>query len=139
MDPLTIGILALVGLIVALLLGVPIGVAMAMCGLGGTAAIIGTKPAIALFGTTVYSSIVTYDLSIIPLFLLMGAIAARTGLSREFYTAFYTWLGGLRGRARARHDLRLRRILRDLRIVGGDRGHHVAGRDPRDAPLWVQR
>ena len=97
MDPLTIGILALAGLMVLLLLSVPIGVAMAMCGLCGTAAIIGTKPAVALFGTTVYSTVVTYDLSIIPLFLLMGAIAARTGLSREFYTAFYTWLGALRG------------------------------------------
>ena len=97
MDPLTIGILALAGLMALLLLSVPIGVAMAMCGLCGTAAIIGTKPAVALFGTTVYSTVVTYDLSIIPLFLLMGAIAARTGLSREFYTAFYTWLGALRG------------------------------------------
>ncbi len=80
-----------------MLLGTPAGVAMGLCGLAGTAGIIGIKPALSLFGNTVYSSIGTYELSIIPLFLLMGAVAGRTGLSRELYSAFYAWFGGLRG------------------------------------------
>ena len=36
-----------------LLLGAPVGVAMGVCGLAGTAAIIGTRPALSLFGNTV--------------------------------------------------------------------------------------
>jgi len=41
--------------------------------------------------------VVTYDLSIIPLFILMGALASRSGLSQELYDAFNAWLGGFRG------------------------------------------
>jgi tripartite ATP-independent transporter DctM subunit len=76
---------------------VPIGVAMMLCGVGGLAMIIGLVPSLSLFGTTVMQSVVTYDLSIIPLFILMGALASRSGLSQELYDAFNAWLGGFRG------------------------------------------
>ncbi len=97
MDPLTIGTLALVALFVLLVATVPIGVAMGLCGLVGIAMIIGWNAAFALFGTTVTETIVTYDLSIIPLFVLMGAVASRSGLSGELYHAFYAWFGARRG------------------------------------------
>lgn len=97
MDPISIGLTAFAALFVMLILTVPIGVAMALAGIGGTAAIIGLQPTLGLFGTTVYSTTVTYDLSIVPLFVLMGAIAARSGLSRELYDVFNAWLGRFRG------------------------------------------
>ena len=97
MDPLTIGSLALVALFVLLLLTVPIGVSMGLCGLVGISLIIGWDAAFALFGTTVFETIVTYDLSIIPLFVLMGAIASRSGLSGELYLAFHSWFGARQG------------------------------------------
>jgi len=97
MDPLTIGTLALAALFVLLVATVPIGVAMGLCGLVGIAMIIGWNAAFALFGTTVTETIVTYDLSIIPLFVLMGAVASRAGLSGELYHAFYAWFGARRG------------------------------------------
>ncbi|WP_269580648.1 TRAP transporter large permease [Roseibium sp. Sym1] len=80
-----------------LILTIPIGIAMALAGLGGTAALIGTNAAVSLFATTVYSTVVTYELSIVPLFVLMGAVAARSGLSRELYGVFNAWLGRFRG------------------------------------------
>ena len=70
---------------------------MMLCGVGGLAMIIGLVPSLSLFGTTVMQSVVTYDLSIIPLFILMGALASRSGLSQELYDAFNAWLGGFRG------------------------------------------
>lgn len=97
MDPITIGILSFAALAVMLVLTIPIGVAMALAGLGGTAAIIGTNASVSLFATTVYSTTVTYELSIVPLFVLMGALAARSGLSRELYDVFNVWLGRFRG------------------------------------------
>lgn len=97
MDPITVGLLAFVGLFVLLLLTVPIGFAMGLCGLAGMAMIIGPMPALSLFGTTVYETTVTFDLSIIPLFVLMGSVASRAGLSRELYGAFYAWFGAFRG------------------------------------------
>lgn len=93
----SIGIMAFIALFVMLILTVPIGVAMALAGMGGTAAIIGIHPAISLFATTVFETTVTYELSIVPLFVLMGAIAARSGLSRELYEVFNAWLGMFRG------------------------------------------
>lgn len=97
MDPLTIGLLGLGILFFLLIISVPIGVAMAAVGVLGVAAIIGLKPALALFGNTVYETTANFDLSIIPLFVLMGSVASRSGLSRELYSAFNAWLGALRG------------------------------------------
>lgn len=97
MEAATIGSIALAILFLLLVLGVPIGVAMGLCGLGGMAAIIGLWPALSLFSTTVYETTTTYDLSIIPLFVLMGAVASRSGLSRELYAAFNAWFGAMRG------------------------------------------
>ena len=96
-DPLLVGITAFLVLIFLLAITVPIGVAMMLCGVGGLAMIIGLVPSLSLFGTTVMQSVVTYDLSIIPLFILMGALASRSGLSHELYDAFNAWLGGFRG------------------------------------------
>ncbi len=97
MEPISVGIISLVFLFVLLLLAVPIGIAMGLAGLAGMVAIIGFGPALSLFGTTVYENTVTYSLSIIPLFVLMGAIATRAGLSRELYGAFNAWFGARRG------------------------------------------
>jgi C4-dicarboxylate transporter DctM subunit len=96
-DPLLVGITGFLVLIFLLAITVPIGVAMMLCGVGGLAIIIGLVPSLSLFGTTVMQSVVTYDLSIIPLFILMGALASRSGLSQELYDAFNAWLGGFRG------------------------------------------
>ncbi|PCI04574.1 MAG: C4-dicarboxylate ABC transporter permease [Hyphomicrobiales bacterium] len=97
MDPISIGFLAFAGLFVLLLASVPIGFAMGISGLLGTSAIIGFQPALSLLGTTALEKTVTYDLSIIPLFILMGSVAARSGLSKELYSAFNTWFGAFRG------------------------------------------
>ena len=97
MDPLTIGILTFAVLFALLFMTVPIGFAMGLCGLVGMSLIIGAGPALSLFGTTVYETTVTYDLSIVPLFVLMGAVASRSGLSKELYDAFYAWFGALKG------------------------------------------
>lgn len=97
MDPLLIGTLSFGALALLLLLTVPIGMAMCICGIAGMALIIGPMPALSLFGTTVFENTVTYDLSVIPLFVLMGSIASRAGLSKELYGAFNAWFGALRG------------------------------------------
>ncbi len=96
-SPITIGVLCFVGLFIMLFFSVPIGFAMAIAGLAGMAAIIGIWPALSLFGTTVYENMATYSLSIVPLFVLMGSVASRSGLSRELYAAFNAWVGAFRG------------------------------------------
>ncbi len=97
MEPIVVGLLSFAALFILLIMTVPIGFAMGICGLLGMSMIIGFGPSISLFGTTVYETTVTYDLSIVPLFVLMGAVAARSGLSKELYAAFNAWFGAFRG------------------------------------------
>ncbi len=97
MEPVTIGAIAIAAMFAMLLAGVPIGFAMALAGVGGGAFIIGVEPMLALLGRTAFETAMTYDLSIIPLFVLMGYFAAGTGLSQELYRACNVWLGHRRG------------------------------------------
>jgi TRAP-type C4-dicarboxylate transport system permease large subunit len=44
-----------------------------------------------------YGQFSNYDLSVVPMFVLMGAIASKTGLSQALFRAANAWLGWLRG------------------------------------------
>jgi TRAP-type mannitol/chloroaromatic compound transport system permease large subunit len=44
-----------------------------------------------------YSQFSIYDLSVLPMFVLMGNIASQAGLSRDLFRAANAWLGWLRG------------------------------------------
>ncbi len=97
MDPLSIGLIAFAAMIVLLFAGVPIGFAMGLAGFSGSAAIIGFRPALSLLGQTTFETAATFNLSIIPLFVLMGYFATNSGLSADLYSAFNVWLGRRRG------------------------------------------
>ena len=138
-DPLLVGVTAFLVLIFLLAITVPIGVAMMLCGVGGLAMIIGLVPSLSLFGTTVMQSVVTYDLSIIPLFILMGALASRSGLSQELYDAFNAWLGGFRGGAGACDRWRMWCVCGHLWIVCCNCCHYVQGCLARNEKIPLQR
>ena len=97
MEPLTIGILGLAAMVVMMFAGVPIGFAMGLAGFGGSAAIIGLGPTLSLLGLTAFETAITNNLSIIPLFVLMGYFATNSGLSADLYRAFNVWFGYRRG------------------------------------------
>ena len=65
---------------------VPLGAAMGFVGLVGYAAIDGWHKAFVVFGTTPYS-LANYGISVLPLFILMGTVATRSGMSRELFDA----------------------------------------------------
>ncbi len=97
MEPVTIGILAFAVMLVMMFAGVPIGFAMGLAGFGGIVAIRGFDPALNLLGQTAFETAVTFNLSIIPLFVLMGYFATNSGLSTDLYRAFNVWFGYRRG------------------------------------------
>src|SRR5690606_15339506 len=47
--------------------------------------------------TLAYGQFSVYDLSVVPMFVLMGALATRAGLSQDLFRAANAWLGWLRG------------------------------------------
>lgn len=78
-------------------LRVHIGVAMLTGGAAGYAALAGWGPLSAYLKHAAYGRFSVYDLSVVPLFLLMGAVAARGGLSRRLFDAACAFLGHRRG------------------------------------------
>lgn len=88
---------AFVAMFVLMLLRVPIGIAMGIVGAAGFAWLTGLPAAIALVGSSPLRSAGDPSLGIVPMFILMGALASTTGLSQEIFRAAHAWLGHLRG------------------------------------------
>jgi len=97
MDPEIIALLGIVLLFVLIALHVPIGVAMAVAGVAGFGLLAGFAPAVAIPGIEAVMAFESLDLAIIPLFLLMGSLAAVSGLSADLYGLANVLLGHRRG------------------------------------------
>ncbi|HWM48882.1 MAG TPA: TRAP transporter large permease [Xanthobacteraceae bacterium] len=97
MTPSLIAILTLFLLFVLLAGGMPIGFAMGLTAFLGTLLLIDGGAALALLGQTAYETGLTYSLSVIPMFVLMGYIAGEAGLNESLYRACNAWLGHRRG------------------------------------------
>ncbi len=88
----------IMGLLFAMLLiGMHVGLAMILAGTIGIALIIPPEAALHLLGQTTLETMLSFELSIIPLFVLMGYFTATSGLSRDLYNAFNAWMGHMRG------------------------------------------
>jgi C4-dicarboxylate transporter DctM subunit len=92
-----IGTLGVVLLLVLIAFRVPIAVALAASGLLGYAAIDGWPSALRMFGSVPYQLASAYSLSVIPLFILMGAVAARGKMATELFQACNAVFSGIRG------------------------------------------
>ena len=97
MSNLAIGAWGVVALLVVLFLRVPIGVALALVGVCGYAAVDGWRKALAMMGSVPFELASAYSLSVVPLFILMGAVASRAGMSRELFDAANAVFSGFRG------------------------------------------
>ena len=90
-------ILGFSGMFGLMALRVPVAIAMGVTGIAGFGAVAGWMPAINLLANVPLSVITDYNLSVIPMFVLMGAFASYGGMSRELYDAGRTWLGHFLG------------------------------------------
>ena len=91
------GLIGLGALIALIAVRVPIAHAMLLVGATGIAVLSGPAILLSQLKTLVYSQFSIYDLSVLPMFVLMGNIASRAGLSRDLFRAANAWLGWLRG------------------------------------------
>jgi C4-dicarboxylate transporter, DctM subunit len=97
MDPITLSILIFILLFFLLAIGLPIGFAMAATGFLGSAILIDMNAAMSLLGQTAFETTITFNLSVVPMFILMGYFASNSGLSEALFRACNTWLGYRRG------------------------------------------
>jgi C4-dicarboxylate transporter DctM subunit len=97
MSTLAIGLIGFGVLLLLLAARIPIGIAMLSVGIVGYVTIAGWGPLLSYLKTETYWRFTTYDLSVVPLFILMGQFAAKAGLSAALFKAANVWLGHHRG------------------------------------------
>jgi len=76
---------------------VPIAFAMLIVGVGGFALTRGMHAAFDQLAQTTFAAGIDYELSVVPLFVLMGNFVSRAGMSQELFRAAYTFIGHWRG------------------------------------------
>jgi tripartite ATP-independent transporter DctM subunit len=97
MSTLQIGLAGVAGLLLLLTLRVPISVALAAAGLCGYAAIDGWGKTLRLAASIPFELASAYSLAVVPLFILMGAVASRAQMSRELFEAANALFSGFKG------------------------------------------
>ena len=97
MSSFSIGLTMFGAMLVLMAVRVPIAVAMFVPGALGYLALSGWLPLLAHLKGAVYGRVSVYDLSVIPLFMLMGAFAVQGGLSKALFDFANALLGRFRG------------------------------------------
>jgi tripartite ATP-independent transporter DctM subunit len=98
-----IGILGLGVLFLFLALRIPVGLAMVLVGIGGNFALslalpyLRFEPYLFQFKSLLWNSVANYDLSVVPLFILMGYLASNANLSRDLFQGVNAFAGKYRG------------------------------------------
>ena len=94
---LFLGLIGLAALVLLIGIRVPIAYAMILVGAVGTISLNGPAIFLNQLKTLGFSQFSKYDLSVIPMFVLMGYLATRAGLSQDLFRAANAWFGRMRG------------------------------------------
>ncbi|MFN2437228.1 MAG: TRAP transporter large permease [Desulfotignum sp.] len=97
MSPTLIGILGILIMILMFLTRMPVAFVMATVGFVGFSLMISTDAGLVLLSRNIYEVFDSYDLTTIPLFILMGQLGFNSGISKRLYDAGYKFLGSIRG------------------------------------------
>ncbi len=92
-----ISLLGFLALFALAFVGMPLGIAMVAVGTAGFAWYRGVDPALAMAAQQTVDVSMSYGMSVIPLFVLMGAFIFKSGMADDLFGAAQRWLGQLRG------------------------------------------
>ncbi|MBF0280326.1 MAG: TRAP transporter large permease [SAR324 cluster bacterium] len=92
-----IGLEGLGVLVLLIAIRIPIAYSMLIVGIGGVMILSGPAIILSQLKDLAYSQFSIYDLSVVPMFILMGALSTHAGLSRDLFQAANAWLGRFRG------------------------------------------
>jgi tripartite ATP-independent transporter DctM subunit len=96
-SPLVVGATGLACLVALIVVRLPIAYAMILVGAGGIVALDGWTVLARQLETLAYGQFASYELSVVPMFVLMGFLATEAGLSRRLFRAANAWFGRLEG------------------------------------------
>ena len=97
LDAFWIGIAGVLLLVLLVVLGVRVFIAAALTGFVGLVCLEGWNVAVGISGTIPHSKTVTYPLSVLPLFILIGFLAFHAGLTKRLFEAARRWVGWVPG------------------------------------------
>lgn len=137
MSSFLIGGLGVLGLLVMLALRAPLGLALLITGFGGLWQLHGLDTAIYVVSTAPVTALSSHTLSVLPLFIFMGALSVRAGFAEGLYRAAFGFVGHRPGGLATASIAGLRWLRRDLRFQPGHGHDHGPDRRARDASLWL--
>lgn len=92
-----LGLVCLAAVLTLAFLRVPLGIALLAVSVGGITWLNGFDVARTLLPMTLTEAAFSYELAVVPLFILMGNVLSRTGISHDLFRAAYAFLGAVRG------------------------------------------
>ena len=94
---LLVGLAGLLGLLFLIALRIPVAYAMIVTSRIGVTILNGPLIFMSQLKDLAYIQFSIYDLSVVPMFVLMGNLATKAGLSRKLFQAANAWVGWVRG------------------------------------------
>ena len=97
MNPILIGMTAMIFLLALSAIGVPVGIAMGVVALTGLWWVAGPSMALITLKTLPYALGTSYTLVVVPMFILMGLVVSSAGIVTDLYNFIHRWFSLLRG------------------------------------------
>lgn len=91
------GLICLTAVLLLAFLRVPLGISLLTVSIAGISAINSFDVARTLIPMTLSEAAFSYELAVVPLFILMGNVLSRTGISHDLFRAANAFLGAVRG------------------------------------------
>lgn len=92
-----IGVCGIAIMVFLMILGMPIAFTMVLVGFLGFTYMTSLDGGLFLLSDSFYYQFTSYTMLVIPLFVFMGEIAFRSGISKRIYRTAHTWLGFIPG------------------------------------------
>jgi tripartite ATP-independent transporter DctM subunit len=96
-SPASIGFIGIAIMLVLFCTRMPVAFAMAVVGFVGFSVLTSVQGGLSMISRSMYEVFVSYDLTTIPLFILMGQLAFNAGISRRLFSTAYRFFGHIRG------------------------------------------
>lgn len=92
-----IGAVGILMMLTLMLMKVPLGAALGVPGLLGTFAIVGDRATEGMLGRMAFEVTASWSLTVIPMFVLMGLVLFRSGITADLFVVARQWVGWVPG------------------------------------------
>lgn len=91
------GLWAVCLMVAMMLLGLSVGISLSLASVAGLYQVSGPAATVNVLSTAPFSASSDWAMSVLPMFILMGFLLTRAGLTQRMYRATYLWFGWLPG------------------------------------------